>query len=154
MTVMEAADRSETFVPHALEENLVDLGEIRMNYATAGDDDSPALLLIPAQTESWWGYEQAMQPLAARFHVFAVDLRGQGRSTWTPGRYTLDIVGNDVVRFIDMVIALTQGYDRGFLVSAIFAAAGILLVALLISTFESRGHSDAARTLDATPAVD
>jgi hypothetical protein len=35
----------------------VDLGEIRMNYAVAGD---PAMLLVPAQTESWWGYEAAM----------------------------------------------------------------------------------------------
>ena len=43
-------------------------------------------LLIPGQTESWWGYEQAMPLLAERFQVFAVDLRGQGRSTRTPGR--------------------------------------------------------------------
>ena len=30
-----------------------------MNYATAGSAGSPALLLIPGQTESWWGYEAA-----------------------------------------------------------------------------------------------
>ena len=42
--------------------------------------------------------------LAEHFHVHAVDLRGQGRSTWTPGRYTLDNFGNDLVRFIDLVI--------------------------------------------------
>jgi len=29
-----------------------------------------------------------------------VDLRGQGRSTWTPGRYTIDNMGNDLARFI------------------------------------------------------
>jgi pimeloyl-ACP methyl ester carboxylesterase len=125
MTVMEAADRSDTFVPHALDENLVDLGEIRMNYATAGEDDSPALLLIPAQTESWWGYEEAMQLLAEHFHVFAVDLRGQGRSTWTPGRYTLDIMGNDLVRFIDLVIGrstIVSGNSSGGLVAAWLSA--------------------------------
>ena len=75
-----------------------------MNYATAGVDGSPALLLIPGQTESWWGYEAAMPRLAEHFEVFAVDLRGQGRSTRTPGRYTLDNMGNDLVRFIDLVI--------------------------------------------------
>ena len=64
----------------------------------------PALLLIPGQTESWWGYEAAMPLLAEHFQVFAVDLRGQGRSTRTPGRYTLDNMGNDLVRFIDPVI--------------------------------------------------
>jgi pimeloyl-ACP methyl ester carboxylesterase len=38
--------------------------------------------------------------LAEDFEVFAVDLRGQGRSTRSPGRYTLDNTGNDLVRFI------------------------------------------------------
>ena len=45
-----------------------------------------------------------MPLLAEHFQVFAVDLRGQGRSTRTPGRYTLDNMGNDLVRFIDVVI--------------------------------------------------
>ena len=44
-----------------------------------------------------------MPLLAEHFQVFAVDLRGQGRSTRTPGRYTLDNMGNDLVRFIDVV---------------------------------------------------
>lgn len=26
------------------------------------------------------------------YQVYAVDMRGQGRSTWTPGRYSLDIL--------------------------------------------------------------
>jgi pimeloyl-ACP methyl ester carboxylesterase len=71
----------DTYVPHAFEEQAVDLGEVEMNYATAGEQASPALLLIPGQTESWWGYEAVMPRLAEHFQVFAVDLRGQGRST-------------------------------------------------------------------------
>src|SRR5262245_61035251 len=94
----------DTYVAHEFPEQLVDLGEVQMNYATLGDQSSPALLLIPGQTESWWGYEAVMPRLAGRFEVFAVDLRGQGRSTRTPGRYTLDNMGNDLVRFIDSVI--------------------------------------------------
>jgi pimeloyl-ACP methyl ester carboxylesterase len=42
-----------------------------------------------------------MRLLADRYQVYAVDLRGQGRSTWTPGRYSLDIFGGNLVRFID-----------------------------------------------------
>src|SRR6476619_440157 len=95
----------ETYVAHGFPERLVDLGEVQLNYATAGDHAKPALLCIPGQTESWWGYEAAMPRLADHFEVFAVDLRGQGRSTRTPGRYTLDNLGNDLVRFIDLVIA-------------------------------------------------
>ena len=122
MTMSEAAD---IFVPHAFEEQQVDLGEIRMNYATTGSPELPALLLIPSQTESWWGYEDAMPLLAEHFQVFAVDLRGQGRSTRTPGRYTLDNMGNDLVRFIDLVIGrpvITAGNSSGGVLAAWLSA--------------------------------
>ena len=114
-----------TFVAHAYKEQIANLGEVAMNYAEAGSPASPALLLIPGQTESWWGYEKAMAILEKEFHVFAVDLRGQGRSTWTPGRYTLDNMGNDLVRFIATVIkrpVVTSGCSSGGLLSAWLSA--------------------------------
>ncbi|MQS14825.1 alpha/beta hydrolase [Streptomyces kaniharaensis] len=89
-----------TYVEHGYPEETFDTGEVTLNYATTGPADKPALLLIPAQGESWWGYEAAMKLLEDDFEVFAVDLRGQGRSTRTPGRYTLDNMGNDLVRFV------------------------------------------------------
>jgi pimeloyl-ACP methyl ester carboxylesterase len=92
------------FTRHRYPERQVNLGEISLNYVTAGSAKKPALLLIPAQTESWWGYEAALDLLKDDFQCFAVDLRGQGRSSWTPGRYSLDIIGNDLVRFIDAVV--------------------------------------------------
>lgn len=122
---LEAADRASGFVPHAYPERVVDLGEIRMNYAAAGRPGLPSLLLIPGQAESWWGYERLMKLLEDRFRVYAVDLRGQGRSTWTPGRYTLDNFGNDLVRFIDAVIAqpvLVSGNSSGGVLAAWLAA--------------------------------
>jgi pimeloyl-ACP methyl ester carboxylesterase len=114
-----------TYVDHAFPEQLVDLGEVQLNYATAGDPSRPALLLVPGQTESWWGYEAAMPRLAEHFEVFAVDLRGQGRSTRTPGRYTLDNMGNDLVRFIDLVIArpaIVSGLSSGGVLAAWLSA--------------------------------
>jgi pimeloyl-ACP methyl ester carboxylesterase len=125
MNRYEAADRADTFVPHAFEEHLVDLGEVRMNYARVGTSDSPALLLVPGQTESWWGYEAALPLLAEHFEAFAVDLRGQGRSSWTPGRYTLDNMGNDLVRFIDLVIrrpTIVSGLSSGGVLCAWLSA--------------------------------
>ena len=85
----------------------------------------PALLLIPGQTESWWGYEAAIDLLKDRFQVFAVDLRGQGRSGRTPGRYTLDNMGNDLVRFIQGVIGrptIVSGLSSGGVLSAWLSA--------------------------------
>jgi pimeloyl-ACP methyl ester carboxylesterase len=115
----------ETYVAHEIAEHLVDLGEVQMNYATVGHSSSPALLLIPGQTESWWGYEAAMPLLAEHFQVFAVDLRGQGRSTRTPGRYTLDNMGNDLVRFLDLVVArpaIVSGLSSGAVLAAWLSA--------------------------------
>ncbi len=66
-----------------------------------------------------------MRLLAERYQVYAVDLRGQGRSTWTPGRYSLDLFGNDLVRFIDRVIGrpvIVSGLSSGGVIAAWLAA--------------------------------
>jgi pimeloyl-ACP methyl ester carboxylesterase len=137
VTNLDWADHPDLFSPHAFPEHIVDLGEIRMNYAVAGDAGRPALLLIPGQTESWWGYEAAMRLLADRYQVYAVDLRGQGRSTWTPGRYSLDLFGSDLVRFIDRVIGapvIVSGLSSGGVIAAwlsAFAAPGQIRAAVL-----------------------
>jgi pimeloyl-ACP methyl ester carboxylesterase len=136
LSYLEYSDHPELFVTHAYPEHVVDLGEIRMNYAVAGDPANPAILLIPGQCESWWGYEDAMRRLADRYQVFAVDLRGQGRSTWTPGRYSLDLFGSDLVRFIDRVIGrqvVVSGLSSGGVIAAwlsAFAAPGQIRAAV------------------------
>ena len=114
-----------TYVSHAFAEKTIDTGEAVINYAVAGSPDKPALLLIPGQTESWWGYEQAMGLLQEHFQAFAVDLRGQGRSSRTPGRYTLDNFGNDLVRFIALAIGrpvIVSGLSSGGVIAAWLSA--------------------------------
>lgn len=113
------------YVQHGYEERTVDLGEVMMNHVVAGSADRPALLLIPGQTESWWGYEPAIALLEPHFQVFAVDLRGQGRSTRTPGRYSLNTMGGDLVRFIQLAIgrpALVSGNSSGGVLAAWLSA--------------------------------
>jgi pimeloyl-ACP methyl ester carboxylesterase len=115
----------DTYVAHSIAEHLVDLGEIEMNYVTLGDPTMPALLLVPGQSESWWGYEAVIPRLAEHFEVFAVDLRGQGRSSRTPRRYTLDNMGNDLVRFLDLVVgrpAIVSGLSSGGVLTAWLSA--------------------------------
>ena len=66
-----------------------------------------------------------MKLLGADFRVYAVDLRGQGRSTRTPGRYSLDNMGNDLVRFIQLVIArpcIVAGLSSGGVLSCWLSA--------------------------------
>src|SRR5205823_171476 len=114
-----------TYVPHAYPETLFDTGEIMLNHAVTGPASKPALLLVPPQATSWWGYEPAMKLLATDFEVFAVDLRGQGRSTRTPGRYTVDNMGNDLARFISGRIGrpvIVAGNSSGGLIAARLSA--------------------------------
>src|ERR1700684_1508798 len=112
---------AETYVAHAFAEKTIDTGEALINYAVAGPADKPALVLIPGQTESWGGYENARGLLQDHFQAFAVDLRGQGRSSRTPGRYTVDNFGNDLVRFIALAIGrpvVVSGLSSGGVISA------------------------------------
>ena len=116
---------SATYVTHKYPEKTIDTGEATINYAVAGEADKPALLLIPGQTESWWGYEAAMDLLQEHFQAFAVDLRGQGRSSRTPGRYTVDNFGNDLVRFIALAIGrpvIVSGLSSGGVITAWLSA--------------------------------
>ena len=124
-TAQTAPLQRDVFVKHAYGEHTINLGEVVMNYVVSGAATSPALLLIPGQTESWWGFEKAIALLDKAFQVFAVDLRGQGRTTWTPRRYTLDNMGNDLVRFIALVIkrpVITSGCSSGGVLSAWLSA--------------------------------
>ena len=49
-------------------------------------------------------------------------------------------------------VALTDGFDRAFLVGAGFALVGAILAFVLISSKDSRDHSVAARSGDPAPA--
>jgi alpha-beta hydrolase superfamily lysophospholipase len=80
-THAEPAQR-DVFVKHAYEEHTVNPGEVVMNYVVSGQATNPALLLIPGQTESWWGFEKAIALLDKEFQVFVVDLRGQLLTAW------------------------------------------------------------------------
>ncbi|MFP3270019.1 MAG: alpha/beta hydrolase [Paraburkholderia sp.] len=114
-----------TYLPHSFAERQIDLGEVTLNYAVAGQSSAPALLLIPGQAASWWDYESVMARLQSDFQVFAVDLRGQGRSSRTPRRYTLDTWGNDLVRLIQHAIGrptLVAGHSSGGVLAAWLAA--------------------------------
>ena len=115
----------KTYIPHSYREQLFDTGEVMLNYAIAGGDQQPALVLIPGQTESWWGYEAAMDLLKDHFQIYAVDLRGQGRSSRTPGRYTFDNVGEDVARFIAFRVrrpVVVSGLSSGGVIAAWLSA--------------------------------
>jgi pimeloyl-ACP methyl ester carboxylesterase len=101
-----------------------DLGEVTLSYVH-GPAHGPPLLLLPAQMGTWETYAEALPRLAAHFRPFAVDLRGHGASSWTPGRYDWDVVGGDLVRFLEQVVgepAVVSGNSSGGVLAVWLAA--------------------------------
>jgi pimeloyl-ACP methyl ester carboxylesterase len=102
-------------IPDGFIEKQAAIDDISINYVEGPDNGLP-LLLIPGQMESWQGYKLVLPELSRKFHVFVPDLRGHGKSTWTPGYYSYNIVGNDLKRFIEEKIkqpTLVAGLSSG-----------------------------------------
>lgn len=85
-----------------------------------GPASGPPLVLIPGQSMTWDSYTRVLPWLATRFHVFAVDVRGHGGSSWTPGAYDFPTMGADFAALISQVIgepALVSGNSSGGLIA-------------------------------------
>lgn len=81
-----------------------DTGQTRLNIAEGPDNGPPLLLLHGAS--GWWRTWQPVWPvLAGRFHLFAPDLRGSGKSARTPGAYGVMDMAHDVASLLDARIS-------------------------------------------------
>jgi pimeloyl-ACP methyl ester carboxylesterase len=113
-------------IPEGFQELNFTTNGVTLNYVVGPDNGLP-LLLIPGQMESWQGYKCVLPELSKRFHIFVPDLRGHGKSTWTPGQYSYNICGNDLKHFMQEIIqkpALVAGLSSGG-VLAIWLAANV-----------------------------
>lgn len=79
------------------------LSRMNMNYVKGSDNGVP-LVLISAQMGIWQSYEKMLAPLSRSFHVFVVEARGYGWSSWTPREYTWSSMSGDIVEFIESVV--------------------------------------------------
>lgn len=104
-------------------------------HVVVAENGRPPLLLLPAQMGTWQTYTPVLPALAEHFSVAAVDLRGHGASTWTPGDYSWDSVGGDLVhllpRFTDRP-AVVAGNSSGGVVTLWLASRHPELVSALV----------------------
>lgn len=103
-----------------------DTGSVRLNYVVGPATGDP-LVLVPAQTATWESYQKVLVPLAERFQVYAIDVRGHGKSTWTPGAYSWVTTGEDLRSFLSEVVerpAIVSGNSSGGLM-ALWCAANV-----------------------------
>lgn len=97
-----------------------------INYAE-GPDNGDALLLIHGQTGAWESYTSVLPQLSKKWHVFAVDCYGHGKSTHEEAKYYLNVNGDDLIWFVNNIInenTVVSGHSSGGLIAAYVAAYG------------------------------
>jgi len=107
-----------------IEEKYFNTGEVIMNYVVGPPNGKP-LVFIPGQGMTWEEYTLIMPILADRFEVFAISLRGHGKSSWTPGKYTFNQLGKDVTEFLKRIVgkpAIIVGNSSGGVLTSWLAA--------------------------------
>ena len=116
----------ETYIAHELPEQLVDLGEVQMNYVAVGDPSRAGAAADPRPDRVVVGVRAGAA--AARRALPGVrrrPARAGPLDAARPGRYTLDNMGNDLVRFIDLVIGrptIVSGLSSGGVLAAWLSA--------------------------------
>jgi 3-oxoadipate enol-lactonase len=74
---------------------------IQMNYELSGKKGDPVVVLSHSLGCSLTIWEPQMDSLNLHFQVLRYDIRGHGRSDATPGAYTLELLGEDVIGLLD-----------------------------------------------------
>ena len=107
-----------------LAEKSFDTGEVMLNYAE-GPNNGPPILLIHGITSNWRNFLPVMPYLLLRYHVYAIDLRGHGKSGRIPGHYTLRDYEKDTKVFIEQVVKeppILFGHSLGGMIATMYAA--------------------------------
>lgn len=104
-----------------IKEHRFNTGEVELNYAK-GPDNGPPLVLLHGIHARWQEMALTIMPyLILRHTVYAVDLRGHGKSGRVPGRYRGIDYGEDVRALIEGVIREPAIVDGGLLPGGIAA---------------------------------
>lgn len=92
---------------------------VKLNYVQ-GENNGIPILFIPAQSATWENYVSIINILSDKYQVYSISIRGHGMSDWTKGKYNFDILGNDIVEFIENIVkqpVLLVGNSSGGLIS-------------------------------------
>jgi pimeloyl-ACP methyl ester carboxylesterase len=104
--------------------HTVALSDATLHYVTAGEA-GPLLLLLHGLSESANSYASLLDTLALACRVYAVDLRGQGSSSHSAGKYRLCDYVQDIGELITHEIGeplILAGHSLGSMVAAGVAA--------------------------------
>ena len=98
-----------------LREQAFVAGLTELNFAE-GPPSGPPLVLLHGGGDRWQFFLPIIPTLAMRWHVYALDLRGHGRSGRVPGRYRPEDYVPDITAFLDRQVterAVLFGHSLG-----------------------------------------
>jgi pimeloyl-ACP methyl ester carboxylesterase len=99
-------------------------GSVTLNYVCSGES-GPALVLLHGITNRWEVFLNLMPFLTQRWRVFALDLRGHGKSSHVPDGYLGEQISGDVIQFLEKVggePAVLYGHSLGGMVTTYIAS--------------------------------
>lgn len=105
-------------------EKTFDTGKVPINYLDYGSTTAEPLVMFHGGAWCWQEYLSLIPSLSPRWHVYALDLRGNGKSGWDPGHYRLEEFTEDAEAFIKHLNepAVLVGHSIGGVVALMAAA--------------------------------
>ena len=108
---------------------------IRMHYAEQGESRGEPIILLHGYSDSWFSFSKVLTPLAHASRVYALDLRGHGKTDKPAAGYHMRDLAADVVAFMDakrIVRATVIGHSMGGFVAQQVALAAPKRVSRLV----------------------
>lgn len=106
------------------QEKFFDTGTVKLNYFDNGSESAEPLVMLHGGAWRWQEYLPLIPTLSQRWHVYAIDLRGNGKSAWIPERYRLEDFTEDTVAFTEQLNApiVLAGHSLGGAIALMTAA--------------------------------
>jgi len=89
------------------QESIFDAGKVKINYLDYDSSSDEPMIMLHGGAWCWQEYLTLIPSLSQKRHVYALDLRGNGRSGWTAEHYRLKDFTDDNVEFVRRLNAPT-----------------------------------------------
>lgn len=106
------------------QEKIFETGIVKINYLDYGSGPAAPIVMLHGGAWNWQEYLSLIPALAQDRQVYALDLRGNGRSGWVAGQYRLEDFTGDVEAFVSKLSApaVLVGHSIGGVIALMTAA--------------------------------
>lgn len=84
-------------------------GSLQLHYEVSGCESGPTLVLVNSLGSDMHMWDRALPVLEERFRVMRSDMRGHGQSAIAAETFTIDQLGRDVLKLMDVMQAEKAG---------------------------------------------